>query len=125
MRSWRARLTGRSRPGASMTSAGSGASPGSSPALVKSRALVREAARRGDGAHPEALPFILAAKADAAETAVRLTNEAMTLCGGAAYRANSRVARLLRDARAAHVMTPTTDLLKLWTGRSLLGLPLL
>ncbi|MBS4152078.1 acyl-CoA/acyl-ACP dehydrogenase [Pseudomonas sp. S5(2021)] len=94
-------------------------------ALVKSRALVREAARRGDGAHPEALPFILAAKADAAETAVRLTNEAMTLCGGAAYRANSRVARLLRDARAAHVMTPTTDLLKLWTGRSLLGLPLL
>ena len=89
------------------------------------RALVREAARRGDGAHPEALSFILACKADAAETAVRLANEAMTLCGGAAYRENSRVARLLRDARAAHVMTPTTGLLKLWTGRSLLGLPLL
>jgi alkylation response protein AidB-like acyl-CoA dehydrogenase len=93
--------------------------------LVKTRALVREAARRGDAAHPEALPFILACKADAAETAVRLANEAMTLCGGAAYRENSRVARLLRDARAAHVMTPTTGLLKLWTGRSLLGLPLL
>ncbi len=93
--------------------------------LVKTRALVREAARRGDGAHPEALSFILACKADAAETAVRLANEAMTLCGGAAYRENSRVARLLRDARAAHVMTPTTGLLKLWTGRSLLGLPLL
>ncbi len=93
--------------------------------LVKTRALVREAARRGDGAHPEALPFILACKADAAETAVRLANEAMSLCGGAAYRENSRVARLLRDARAGHVMTPTTGLLKLWTGRSLLGLPLL
>jgi alkylation response protein AidB-like acyl-CoA dehydrogenase len=93
--------------------------------LVKTRALVREAARRGDAAHPEALPFILACKAEAAETAVRLANEAMTLCGGAAYRENSRVARLLRDARAAHVMTPTTGLLKLWTGRSLLGLPLL
>ncbi|MBU2332519.1 MAG: acyl-CoA dehydrogenase, partial [Gammaproteobacteria bacterium] len=93
--------------------------------LVKTRALVREAARRGDGAHPEALSFILACKADAAETAVRLANEAMTLCGGAAYRENSRVARLLRDARAAHVMTPTTGLLKLWTGRSLLGLSLL
>jgi len=93
--------------------------------VVKTRALVREAARRGDGAHPEALPFILACKADAAETAVRLANEAMTMCGGAAYRENSRVARLLRDARAGHVMTPTTGLLKLWTGRSLLGLPLL
>ena len=88
---------------------------------VKSRALVREAARRGDGAHPEALSFILACKADAAETAVQLANEAMTLCGGAAYRENSRAARLLRDARAGHVMTPTTGLLKLWTGRSLLG----
>ena len=94
-------------------------------ALVKSRALVREAARRGDGAHPEALSFILACKADAAETAVQLANEAMTLCGGAAYRENSRAARLLRDARAGHVMTPTTGLLKLWTGRSLLGVPLL
>ncbi|RYJ63012.1 acyl-CoA dehydrogenase family protein [Pseudomonas songnenensis] len=93
--------------------------------LVKTRALVREAARRGDAAHPEALPFILACKAEAAETAVRLANEAMTLCGGAAYRENSRAARLLRDARAGHVMTPTTGLLKLWTGRSLLGLPLL
>ena len=94
-------------------------------ALVRTRALVREAARCGDAAQPEALPYILAAKVDAAETAVRLANEAMTLCGGVAYRDNSRVARLLRDARAAHVMTPTTDLLKLWTGRSLLGLPLL
>ncbi|MBK3869175.1 acyl-CoA dehydrogenase [Pseudomonas stutzeri] len=93
--------------------------------LVKTRALVREAARRGDGSHPEALPFILACKADAAQTAVHLANEAMTLCGGAAYREDSCLARLLRDARAGHVMTPTTGLLKLWTGRSLLGLPLL
>ena len=93
--------------------------------LVKTRALVREAARRGDAAHPEALPYILACKTEAAETAVRLANEAMSICGGAAYRDSSRVSRLLRDARAGHVMTPTTGLLKLWTGRSLLGLPLL
>jgi alkylation response protein AidB-like acyl-CoA dehydrogenase len=56
---------------------------------------------------------------------VQLANDAMTICGGAAYRDNSRVAQMLRDARASHVMSPTTDLLKLWTGRSLLGLPLL
>jgi alkylation response protein AidB-like acyl-CoA dehydrogenase len=54
-----------------------------------------------------------------------LANEAMTICGGSAYRENSRVSQMLRDARASHVMSPTTDLLKLWTGRSLLGLPLL
>ena len=32
--------------------------------------------------------------------------------------------RLLRDARASHVMSPTTDMLTLWTGRSALGLSL-
>jgi isovaleryl-CoA dehydrogenase len=94
-------------------------------ALEKTRGMVREAAVRGDAAHPEALPFILAAKADAGETAVQLANEAMTMCGGVAYRENSRVSQMLRDARASHVMAPTTDLLKLWLGRSLLGAPLL
>lgn len=94
-------------------------------ALQKTRALIREAAARGDAAHPDALPYLLACKADAADTAVHLANEAMTLCGGMAYRENSRVAQMLRDARAAHVMSPTTDLLKLWTGRALLGAPLL
>jgi alkylation response protein AidB-like acyl-CoA dehydrogenase len=93
--------------------------------LERTRALIREAARRGDMGDPDALPFLLSCKAAAGETAVKLANEAMTLCGGAAYRENSRVAQMLRDARAAHVMSPTTDLLKLWTGRSLLGLPLL
>lgn len=94
-------------------------------AVEKTRALVVEAARRGDAGDPDALPYILACKADAGDTAVQLANEAMTICGGAAYRENSRVAQMLRDARASHVMSPTTDLLRLWTGRSLLGLPLL
>lgn len=94
-------------------------------AVEKTRTLIYEAARRGDNGDPQALPLILSCKADAGETAVLLANEAMTICGGAAYRENSRIAQMLRDARASHVMSPTTDLLKLWTGRSLLGLPLL
>ena len=49
----------------------------------------------------------------------------MTIGGGRAYQENSKLARLLRDARASHVMAPTTPLLKQWIGRSLLGLPLL
>jgi isovaleryl-CoA dehydrogenase len=31
----------------------------------------------------------------------------------------------LRDARASHVMAPTTHMLKQWTARTLLDLPLL
>ncbi len=56
---------------------------------------------------------------------VHLANEALTLCGGIAYQENGLLARFLRDARAAHVMAPTTDLPKVWTGRAVLGLPLL
>lgn len=94
-------------------------------AVEKTRQLLYAAGERGDRGDPEALPFILACKADAAETAVAVTNEAMTICGGAAYRENSRVSQMLRDARAGHVMAPTTDMLKTWAGRALLGLPLL
>lgn len=93
--------------------------------VQKTRALIQEAARRGDLGDPDALPYILACKADAGDTAVRLANDAMTICGGHAYRENSRVAQMLRDARASHVMSPTTDMLRVWTGKALLGLPLL
>lgn len=92
--------------------------------VARSRLLLRHAARLGDLGSPDALTAILASKADAANTAVNVTNEAMTLGGGMAYRANSTLTRLLRDARASHVMSPTTDMLTVWTGRSALGLPL-
>jgi isovaleryl-CoA dehydrogenase len=93
--------------------------------LERTRHLIYTAAARGDAADPDALVPILACKAAAGDTSVRLTNEAMTLCGGIAYRENSKLARLLRDARASHVMTPTTDLLKAWVGRALVKLPLI
>lgn len=93
--------------------------------VEKTRSLIHEAARRGDLGDPDALPFILACKADAGDTAVKLANDAMTICGGKAYAENSRIGQMLRDARASHVMSPTTDLLKVWTGRALLGLQLL
>lgn len=87
--------------------------------------LVHDAAVRGDSGDGDALNFILACKAAAGEASVSLANEAMTLAGGIAYRDNSKLSRLLRDARASHVMSPTTDLLKQWIGRSLTKLPLL
>jgi len=89
------------------------------------RQLLYSAAYAGDCGDAGALPAILSSKAEVSEMAVHVVNEAMTLCGGIAYRDNSLLARLLRDVRASHVMAPTTDLLRLWTGRALLGQPLL
>jgi isovaleryl-CoA dehydrogenase len=93
--------------------------------VAKARLLLHHAAGLGDLGSPDALTPVLAAKADAANVAVATTNEAMTLCGGSAYRDNATLTRLLRDARASHVMSPTTDMLTLWTGRSVLGQALL
>jgi len=93
--------------------------------LEGTRRLVFSAAERADTGDPEALLAVLAGKAAAGEAAVRIANEAMTLTGGIGYRENGRLARLLRDARASHVMSPTTDLLKTWIGRALVGLPVL
>lgn len=93
--------------------------------LESARQLVLSAARRADAAAPDALPGVLACKAAASDAAVDLTNRAMTLVGGIGYGENSRLSRLLRDARAGHVMGPTTHVLETWLGRSLLGMPLL
>jgi isovaleryl-CoA dehydrogenase len=92
--------------------------------VQRTRGLVHAAAAAGDRGEADALAAIFSCKVAAAETAVSVTNEAMTLAGGMAYRENSRLARLLRDARASHVMAPTTDILKTWVGRVLLRLPL-
>lgn len=92
-------------------------------AVTRARELVHYAARLGDAGLAEARPAILACKVEVAEVAIAVTNRAMALCGGRAYQANGRLARLLRDARASEVMAPTTHMLKGWVGRTVLGLP--
>lgn len=93
--------------------------------LEAARQLTYAAAYAGDSGDPGAMPAILSSKAEVSDVAVDVVNEVMTLCGGVAYRENSVLTRLLRDVRASHVMAPPTDLLRLWTGRALLGQPLL
>ncbi len=93
--------------------------------LESTRQLVLYSARRADAAAADGLSGILACKAAATEAAVDLTNRAMTLVGGLGYRENSHLSRLLRDARAGHIMAPTTQVLETWLGRALLGMPLL
>jgi isovaleryl-CoA dehydrogenase len=93
--------------------------------VESSRRLLYYAAEQGDLGQEEALPAILSAKADVANCVTEAVNEAMTLCGGVAYRDSGVFSRLLRDARAADIMSPTTDLLNIWLGRALLSQPIL
>ncbi len=57
--------------------------------------------------------------------AIDVTDAAMRLCGGAAYSRQLPLERLFRDARAASVMAPTTDLLVDFLGKALTGQELL
>jgi alkylation response protein AidB-like acyl-CoA dehydrogenase len=91
----------------------------------RTRQLVLWAADEGDRQGPLTLPALCAAKAEVAPCVVETVNDCMTLVGGSAYRDGSRLERLLRDARAADVMAPTTDLLYTWCGRAVLEEPLL
>jgi len=93
--------------------------------VARTRALVHYAASAAEAGAPDALLALCSAKAEVAECAVRACNEAMTLVGGRGYGSEARVQRLLRDARAADVMAPTTEMLRTWAGRALLGMPLL
>ncbi|GDX79571.1 acyl-CoA dehydrogenase [Deltaproteobacteria bacterium] len=67
---------------------------------------------------------VLQVKAAAAEAAIDVTTTAMRVCGGAAYRKELGVERAFRDAQAASVMGPTTDVLYDFIGKAVCGLPL-
>jgi alkylation response protein AidB-like acyl-CoA dehydrogenase len=67
---------------------------------------------------------VLEVKAAAGETATEVTDLAMRVCGGAAFRKDVGVERHFRDARAATVMAPTTDVLYDFIGKAVCGMPL-
>ena len=67
---------------------------------------------------------VLESKAGAGESAAMVTDLAMRVCGGAAFRKDVGVERIFRDSRAALVMAPTTDVLYDFIGKAVCGLPL-
>jgi len=77
-----------------------------------------------EGGRADAMLRVLESKAAAGEIAAEVTDLAMRLCGGAAFRKEVGVERNFRDARAANVMAPTTDALYDFIGKALTGLPL-
>jgi isovaleryl-CoA dehydrogenase len=76
-----------------------------------------------DTGRADATLRVLEVKAAASETAATVTDLAMRVCGGSAFRKEVGVERNFRDARAATVMAPTTDALYDFVGRLTCGLP--
>ena len=67
---------------------------------------------------------VLEVKAAAGETAIAVTSHAMRVCGGAAFSRHTGIERFFRDAQAGAVMAPTSDVLREFIGKALLGVPL-
>lgn len=88
------------------------------------RALLNDTLAAMASGDPATMLKVLEAKAAAGETATEVTDLAMRVCGGAAYRQEVGVERNFRDARAATVMAPTTDVLYDFIGKAVCGLPL-
>ncbi|WP_217924569.1 acyl-CoA dehydrogenase family protein [Miltoncostaea oceani] len=88
------------------------------------RALWSGALEEAESGRETAALRALEAKAAASEAAITVTDAAMRVCGGAAFRREVAVERHFRDARAAAVMAPTTEMLHDLIGRAVTGQPL-
>jgi len=89
------------------------------------RALVNDTLAALEASRDDAMLRVLEVKAGASETAIAVTDLAMKVGGGAAFRKELGIERRFRDARAARVMAPTTDALLDFIGRAISALPLL
>ena len=94
-------------------------------ATDQAAALLADTLAAVGGGREDAMLRVLEVKAAAGEAATAVTDLAMKVCGGAAFRKELAIERHFRDARAARVMAPTTDALLDFVGRAINGLPLL
>lgn len=88
------------------------------------RTLLLDTLAALEGGRDDTMLRVLEVKAGAGESATEVTDLAMRVCGGAAFRKEVGVERHFRDARAATVMAPTTDVLYDFIGRITCGMPL-
>lgn len=88
------------------------------------KALIADTVAAVAAGRPDTMLRVLESKAAAGESAAQVTDLAMRVCGGAAFRKEVGVERIFRDARAALVMGPTTDVLYDFIGKAVCGLPL-
>ena len=92
-------------------------------ATDQARCLLMDTVDAIEKGRPDTMLRVLECKAAAGESATQVTDLAMRVCGGAAFRREVGVERRFRDARAGTVMAPTTDQLYDFIGKALCGLP--
>ena len=88
------------------------------------RTLLNDTIAAMEAGREDTMLRVLEVKAAAGEAALEVTDLAMRVCGGAAFRKEVGVERHFRDARAASVMAPTSDVLYDFIGKAACGLPL-
>jgi len=94
-------------------------------ATDQAAALLADTLAALESGREDAMLRVLEVKAAAGEASIAVTDLAMKVGGGAAFRKEVGTERRFRDARAARVMAPTTDALLDFVGRAINGLPLL
>jgi alkylation response protein AidB-like acyl-CoA dehydrogenase len=92
--------------------------------LRVARAYLEHVVEKATSGHPEAMLDILAVKIKTSDATLAIVSRAMTLGGGSAFGRRGGLERNFRDAQAAAVMAPSSDVLKDFLGKAVLGLPL-
>ncbi|CRK57750.1 Acyl-CoA dehydrogenase, short-chain specific [Alloactinosynnema sp. L-07] len=91
--------------------------------LACTQAYLTQAASRLAQPAEDTMLHVLGVKAAANDAALRITDSAMRVCGGAAFSEHLQIDRYFRDARAGHVMAPTADVLYDFYGKAITGQP--
>jgi hypothetical protein len=88
--------------------------------LEAARLMIRQAAARLDGAHPEATMLCAMAKRFATDAGFAICNEALQLHGGYGYLKDVPVERFLRDLRVHQILEGTNEIMRVIIARRLL-----
>jgi len=92
--------------------------------VATTAAYVTQTAGRLVEPQDDTMLHVLGVKATANDAALRVTDAAMRVCGGAAFSEHLQVDRFFRDARAGSVMAPTADVLYDFYGKAITNQPL-
>jgi alkylation response protein AidB-like acyl-CoA dehydrogenase len=93
-------------------------------ATDQTKALIQDTLAAISSNRADAMLRVLEVKAASGESSTVVTELAMRVCGGAAFRKEAGIERGFRDARASVVMAPTADVLYDFIGKAVCGLPL-
>jgi alkylation response protein AidB-like acyl-CoA dehydrogenase len=90
----------------------------------QARVLLDDTIHALETGRPDTMLRVLSCKAAAGEASIDVVETAMRVCGGAAFRKDLALERYFRDAHAAGVMGPTTDVLYDFVGKAVCGMGL-